>query len=450
MRRLVLLSIVLVTACIDLAGPRPRPGGAEETPTTETSRVLYWEMQPRVISQGITDSVRLTVAIEGTPDQVFVEPRNGTVVNLTRTSANLFSARIPASTLLFGYRSGDFRNAVGWIKTVTGNSSTEDVLLVNVKDATMPTVTPVSVASGMQMAGHVVNMRFDSLYLGDRFPPSVMRAFYNAFPDVYPMAAVVEQVITPKPGFLTLSRNTIKGLGIQIFDNGAAYNSPVVLEAIADFPDETQFDLAQSSNLRVLSNHWMNLSTIPSLQSGKPSWPLSTMANGMLGWADPQNGEKLQFPFNVTTNSNNTYSLSLSDVPRSFNDLELYLMGLLPPDSVRQHLVFLNQNQRNQVRPGGVLLGPVDTITASRWIALQGVRQPAYPNAPRQFPIVTIVLSRNGLLSRDELSFFDHMAARGERQEGQSYFNGALRSITLPFYVATGGRGSLITTLLPR
>src|SRR5437870_3578779 len=114
MRWLVLFSVLSLTACIDLAGPRPRPGAPVEQPGTESSRVVYWELQPRVITQGTTDSVRITVAVEGTPELVYVEPRNGTVINLTRTGPNLYSARIAASTMLFGYRSSDLRNAVGW------------------------------------------------------------------------------------------------------------------------------------------------------------------------------------------------------------------------------------------------------------------------------------------------------------------------------------------------
>ncbi|HUP88141.1 MAG TPA: hypothetical protein VM100_02200 [Longimicrobiales bacterium] len=450
MRRFALLIALMMSACIDAAGPRPRPGGQPDQPQTASVNLLYYELQPRVVTQGVTDSVRLTVVLDNTATLVYLEPRNGTVIELPRTGNNTYSAKISASTLLFGYRQGDLRSTVGFLKVNLGTVTEETPLLVNVKDATVPTITPLSIASGVQAGTHVVNMRFDSLYLGGRFPANVMKAFYANFPDAYTFAAVVEQVQTPNAHFLTIVRNGLRGIGLQVFDNGAPYGSAAALEGVVDYPDDTQFDPAQASNLHELAHRWMNALRLPSLQPGKPHWPLSDIANGMLGWSDPASGDALVFPFVLNPNANGTFSLLFNDTPRTFNDLELYLMGLLPPDSVKSHIVFLNQNQRTSVRLNGILLGPVDTVTAARIIATEGARQPVYAAAQKNFPMVTIVLSRGGLLSRDELSFFEYMAARGEQREALPYFNGAARGVTLPFYSATGGRGTLTTTLSAR
>lgn len=450
MKRAVAVAALALTACIDLAGPRPRPGGPEDQPTPQPVALVYYEMQPRVVTVGSPDSLRLTVAVNGNPTLVYLEPRNGNVIELARVSAGIFSAKIAPSTLLFGYRTGDLHNAVGFIKVNVDSITTEQGLIVNVKDGTVPTITPIAIASGVQAGTHVVNIRYDSLYLGGRPPVAPLKTFYANFTDSYTFAALVEQVQTPNDHFLTIVRNGVRGIGLQLFDNGSPYGSAATLEGIVDFPDETQFDLAQASNQHELAHRWMNALTLPSLQPGKPHWPLSDIANGMLGWRDPQTGEALQFPFTVNGNTDGTFSLQFNDRPRTFNDLELYLMGLLPPDSVRPHVVFLNQNQRAQVRDNGTLQGPVDTVTAARIITREGARIPAYGAAPNAFRMITIVLSRGGLLSRDELSYFDYMASRGERQEGVPFFNGAVRGTALPFYAATGGRGSLITTLSPR
>jgi hypothetical protein len=80
-------------------------------------------------------------------------------------------------------------------------------------------------------------------------------------------------------------------------------------------------------------------------------------------------------------------------------------------------------------------------------IARDGVRKPAAADAPHSFQLATIVLSRGGVLTRDEMSFFEYMAARGEQHNATIFFNGFLRGTTLPFYAATQGRATLVTNL---
>jgi len=58
------------------------------------------------------------------------------------------------------------------------------------------------------------------------------------------------------------------------------------------------------------------------------------------------------------------------------------------------------------------------------------------------------VLSAGGLLSPSEMAFFDHMAARGEARVELPFTAGLSSGITKPFYLATGERGTLSTTML--
>jgi hypothetical protein len=120
---------------------------------------------------------------------------------------------------------------------------------------------------------------------------------------------------------------------------------------------------------------------------------------------------------------------------------------LLPADSVRTHFVFVNQNQTAQVRNNGILVGAVDSIRVEDIIARDGERAPSAATAPREFRIATVVLSSGGMLSQQEMSFFEHMAARGEQRVALPYSDGLIRGTTLPFFIATGGRGTLVTRL---
>jgi hypothetical protein len=152
-------------------------------------------------------------------------------------------------------------------------------------------------------------------------------------------------------------------------------------------------------------------------------------------------------PFIFTKQPNNTYLVDVAETPRSFNDLELYFMGLLPGDSVAQHVVFLNQAQQNQFKPGGILSGTLDTVTVAKIVARDGPRLPPVATSPKSFRVATIVLSRNSLLSNSEMSFFEHLAARGEARQPVPYSMGGVSGVSLPFFLATGGRATLVTNL---
>jgi hypothetical protein len=191
----------------------------------------------------------------------------------------------------------------------------------------------------------------------------------------------------------------------------------------------------------------MNYSTHPLLALGRPHWPLSSAAFGVMGWSDPQTRVSIAFGFDIVRQGDGTHLLRSTDLPRSFNDLELYMMGLLPADSVRTHIVFADQNQSAQVRNNGVLRGAVDSVRIADIVARDGPRVPAAAIAPREFRLATIVLSRNGLLTLDEMAFYDYMAARGEQRVALPFSDAITRGTTLPFYVATGGRATLTTAL---
>jgi hypothetical protein len=122
-------------------------------------------------------------------------------------------------------------------------------------------------------------------------------------------------------------------------------------------------------------------------------------------------------------------------------------MGLLSADSVRTHFVFANQNQRAQVTNNGILAGGVDSLRIADIIARDGERVPSAAISAREFRIATVVLSRGGMLSPDEMSFFEYMAARGEQRVGLPVSDGFIRGTTLPFFIATGGRATLVTRL---
>jgi hypothetical protein len=445
MRRFSIVAVLLLTACTD--GTRPRPGASTTEPEPENPVTLLWyETQPRVVTHGRADSIELNVGVSGDVDAVQYQPRSGPLIQLRRLTDSLYTVKVHPNTLLFGYQSGNLHQLTGLLQVVGEGLTDEIFLTVNVKDATVPAVNVNSLPGSAQSSQHVFNLRVDALAT-DTVSPLVVRTLLDNFGDNYTFVTVIDQVQAPlAPSYIAV-RNDVTGLGIARFDRGATYNSAAKLEGILHFPNASDFDLAQTTNLRVLSHRWMNFSTQPSLALGRPLWPLSSLAGGVLGWSQPQNRQPLLFPFEIVRQADGTHTLRGADQIGAYNDMELYLIGMLPGDSVRTHFVFVDQNQVVQVRAGGVLRGAVDSVRVADIVARDGIRTPSSAASPRDFRAATIVLSRNRLLTQDEMAFFDYMAARGEQRVALQYFDGTSRGTTLPFFVATGGRATLATLL---
>jgi hypothetical protein len=437
-------------ACGDAFGPRPRPTGidSDTIPNGNAASLLWYEVQPRVVALA-PDSIRFTAAVEGDPIQVRLSTPAAGIIPLARISAGIYSARIAASDIVFGYRAGDLRNTSTFVEVVNAAQTSQIAVTVNVRDAAIPLVTPQVLSANVQASTHVVNIRYDELYSASAFPPEVLRTFYNFFEDEYDFVVVLEQVQKPEDFFYFAARNEVTGLGLQTFDRAETYGSDDRLQGIIHFPNDTEFDPAETSFIHELAHRWMNFSNLQNLRTPRPHWPISTLAQGITGYSGTSPlSQPNVFRYQLNPNANGTYGVQmLPDRPRKFNDFELYLMGLLPPDSVAAHVTFLNQDQQAQLRPNGVLSGPTDTITVGEWVARDGVRTPDYSQAPKSFRMATIVLSRNALLTREELSFYNAVAARAESETSLPAIIQTTRVTTLPFLLATGGRGELITRL---
>ena len=448
LRSLVLLGSIGAAGCIDGIGPRPRPGtiDPDDKPGNGRAEFQWFETQPRVIDLGVTDSVTVNVSVSGTPRSVHLVMRSGQPIELRRVD-DLYRGRLAVNNLMFGYRLGDLHQTVAFIEISTADSISEHRVVMNVRDETVPFINVTAISPGIQMSDHVLNIRYDGVAPGSPLPASIVRTFYNSFPDDFHFIAVVEAVTSNKPMFYTAVRNNTGGIGLAPFDNGATYGSATTLEGIIQYPNATDLDLARTDNIHEIAHRWMNYLEQPVLSPGRPHWPLSTLAHGITGWKDPASGGRLLFPYDLTQLSNGTFAVRVTETPRLFNDMELYLMGLLPPDSVQPHIVFADQNQQSQLRDGGILRGQVDTVRIAQVIATNGARTPAAGTAQREFKMATIVLTRGGILTREEFAFFEHVAARGEKTLALPFANGITRGTTQPFFLATGGRATLSTRI---
>jgi hypothetical protein len=288
LRTLVLLAATGASGCMDGVGPRPRPGTtAPDDPGSGGTVAFQWfETQPRVIDVGAPDSVTINVSVSGAPRFVSLVMRSGQIVEMRRVG-DLYTGRLPVGSLMFGYRAGDLRQTVAFIEISNGTSITEHRIVMNVKDETVPTINATAITPGIQMSDHVLNIRYDGVDAGAPLPASIIQTFYNAFPDDFHFIALVEPVASNKPIFYTAVRNHTEGIGLDLFDNGAAYGSSTTLEGIIQYPNATDLDLARTDNIHEIAHRWMNHLADPLVSPTRPHWPLSTLAYGITGGKDP-------------------------------------------------------------------------------------------------------------------------------------------------------------------
>jgi hypothetical protein len=436
-------TLLLLVACADSVGPRPRPGALSDTARSSAGALLWYALEPRVITLGSTDSVRLTARINGTNARILT--RAGETYSLQR-NGSLHSVVLPVSTLLFDYRAGDLHH-IGAQLEIEGQEARINMGL-NIRDAAVPAVTARGVAPGAQATDRILNLRVDTADIGRIVPTSLIRDLYRHFSDAYDFIAVIEAVRSTRSRTYQGVSNEITGLGLADFDNTTAFGSAGALQGIIQYPNDEFFDLAETGNIHEIGHRWIHFTDVPQLASGSPHWPLSSLAYGIMGLGDARNSQGSEFPYQITEIQSG-YRLDVVSRATEFNDFELYLMGLLPAEQVRPYIVFANQALVAQARNGAVLPGPIDTVRVTDIIAREGPRSPAAGSAPRSFRIATIVLSRGRLLTASELAFYDHMAARGEAETILPYTSGLARGNTRPFFLATSQRARLLTRLNP-
>lgn len=418
------------------------------------SSFLYLQWTPRVVDTQRTESAVLTVVVDGNPTAVEILPADGgPTVPLSPVGPGMFEVVLRADDLLSGYRVGTYRQAVGRLRILDGDTLAHSRgLKINVKDGTMGSATSTILSASMQMTERVVNIRRDDPWLGlastPGIPIDVTRSFYRFFEDDADFLVLVGNVTPSSNSFYSPVRNDTDGIGLLRFDNGANLGSDARLQGLISIPISTLFDLSGLVAQHEIAHRWINfLNEVPPLAVSGSHWPISDLAYGVIG-IRLLGGEGGMFPF-VFREIEEGYLLRSVKPADRYTDLELYLMGLIGPEEVGEHIVFVNQDQRDQIHDGGILAGPVEVVRIDDIIAAVGERVPGPASAQRTFHVATVVLSLGRLLTDVEMSFFEAMAARGESR--RRYLSVISRTATprRPFFHATGGRAELFTSLPP-
>ncbi|HKW02073.1 MAG TPA: hypothetical protein VJN96_19785 [Vicinamibacterales bacterium] len=418
--------------------------------TAEAQTVRFLKFTPEVVVPGQTAPVLMEVETTGTvPSQVTLEPGGAitTTIVLRDDGAGgdrvagdrTYTCQLNAAQIVAAMRADDVHRVfLGFLNLSTGSRSN---IFVDVYGADAGTYPITRLSQFVQVTPRLVNIQ-DPTYFVSNDPAHVTQEFYRWFGDDFD---VLNLIYSPERfqnrNHFTV-KNTVDGIGLARTDNTARYGSAGRLQGISQFPIPGLYDGAENGHIHELGHQWINFLNFTPISVGIPHWPPSSMAGGVMGFSiGGTGGEGGDFRCNVT-DQNGVVTLTPRTDAAAYNDFDLYLMGLLPADQVRQQVVFTNVTSPPACG-GQVYTGSVQRVSVQDIINRYGPRLPAAGSAPTTFRLATVLVTRDELATQEMMWLYNWFAERAELQTRVAVHSGFLKELGQPFYLATGGRGTL-------
>jgi hypothetical protein len=397
------------------------------------AQTITWnKWDPMAVRSNRTTDVALELQTGGTVSGVRLDYANGGSITLTQTSPGRWSASVPAAKVLDGYASDDVNhNVVGSLRLL---GSSGEVLstansIIQVLDDRVPPTPVKNLPGNARATARILNLYRPGLDVNQI--QAAVQLFYGYYHDF--MQVLFAEPSYPANRYHFAVRNDAGGIGQSIFNNAAQYGSAGKLQGITVYPVDFFFDAGETAFSHELGHQWVMFLKNPSLLPG-PHWPPSTMARGIMGFNIPGSNVGGDFTWLITPVTATTARTTGTQASDDFTDFDLYLMGFLPPSAVAPGIIVQGTPCQNCVLPSS-------TLTINDVIAVNGARSPDSVSAKKFFRIATLVISRDRLLTDDEMAVLDYFAARGESDVALPFTSGLARGTTKPFNVATRGIG---------
>lgn len=266
------------------------------------------------------------------------------------------------------------------------------------------------------------------------------KKLYNFFPDVFDFIIVFPSNTLFQPDtydervpYCVMVRNDVKNIGVPIFDESANYYSGGKLRSVVYHsfgePAILEHELLHTWGMRLgMKKGLVDGSTTPGSLYGH--WLAEADINGQL--SNFING------CTVAENMDGTWRLKAQDAKYfPYSPLELYIMGLIPSNSVPPIHILHKANYSN---PNRVTADSTTTLTIAEILASEGgERNPSYPNAQTHFRAAFIFVSDRNF-TQAEFAYFSALAEYyGSDSPGDQY--------AMPFETATDKRATMDVTL---
>jgi hypothetical protein len=437
----------------------PRVGAPVKAPGPN---ILWTEFDPIVIlpTRNPALPVVLRAQASGSPQSLQLALPSGPTLTLldngvapdTAAGDQIYAVNLPTPEILSRNVPERFgRPILGQLRPVVGGSPTNVAINIvgEVAPADLPAY-PVTTRAGAPFdyrhTSHVVNY-VDATFHADRNIENSVTRILPRIGDRHDFVDVLSlQRRYVENRFHGGVRNDVTGIGLNLFDSGAAWGSPARLRGFSMFPTLGFYDPQARAYNHEVGHQWINflLGALDDTQGAH--WPVGPLAHFVMGTSgDGFQGIETSC---LLTRNGGTVTGTFQLNSRSFGPYELYLMGLLPPAQVPASWQFTDQAAARMLmtQPGwcnGTINLATSDVTLQTIVGANGVRSPAFGQSPRYFKVATLAVSVNRLLDDTEMRYLTWLAKRGDIEASLTSAIGLATETGMNFFVATGGRARL-------
>lgn len=311
-------------------------------------------------------------------------------------------------------------------------------------------VEVVRIDETAQYASHIVNLVVpgfgDTRLTSDFDLEAVGRRFYEHFEDSYQVLAIVPEAphVTDYAAFHRTVQNEVLGTGRAPVRRFAAYGSGGSLIGVQMYSDvwlpSNEVSNHELTHIWSHSFDWGRIANLTRPPDVGAHAPLMTGGESMVS--------AVLYPARrVARRADGTAVVERVTSAARQHPLELYAMGLIGPADVPEWEVFEQQDQfadDETPSPGTEVTGAARRVSINDIMAAHGARSgPVLSSLSR----ATVVVSRDRLLSAEEMAYWNYFSARLEDPTGSGIPSYDLQ----PSFEATVGRRiDLLTDVRPK
>ena len=273
--------------------------------------------------------------------------------------------------------------------------------------------TPITRTANGQFTSLVYNYSVPySQFLPDGFNDAAMAVhFYQEFNDSFDFLNLVSSGSLYENRHHVVVFNNVLGTGNPSINSRNSFGASTTLQGVNRFPIDWFYGSIAEDGVAYAhetGHQWMQyLRSIPALMPAVPHWPLGSLASGIMGFSIPPTGEGGSFRYNLLPVTGGYRAVTQTGPPR-FLDMELYVMGLIPPEQVRPHFAFNNVDANTifeQIGRSQVITNATTPVTVDQIIVAHGLRSPGPPTSQKIFRVATVLATPDDLASPDLMSW---------------------------------------------
>lgn len=333
------------------------------------------------------------------------------VLEYDELNANTFQIRLELSgTIVFSYNGMDTTGAI--VGLTPGDDIDLSVLDYNA-DCPVSPAGPAFVER-FETAGSA-GPEVDIVLLG--------RAFYRTHSDIYDYLVLFTDFDVSLGGAFAYEvtvRNDVRGLGDlapggdidDLFDNTASFGSAGRMQAfmnmgeIQRYPDDPTGQILSTNSALDLMAHeaghrWLAFARF--MDGGVPSSAL--LGRQLAHWSFFLDSDASFMEGNDWQDNGDGTFTTVAATER-YSELDLYLMGLVPPEEVQPFFLVTNPDPDRGIdsppQRGVTVSGEAKWVAIDDIIATQGPRDPSWQSSQRQFRHAFVLLVENGQSPRPE------------------------------------------------